>query len=60
MPTLVLLHGHSGNHRDWTDLTDIERAGRLLAEMIARFDDAFLPDLRQELMRPDKRQEESQ
>ena len=42
------------------DLTDIERAGRLLAEMIARLDDAFLPDLRQELMRPDKRQEESQ
>ena len=42
------------------DLSDIERAGRLLAEMVARLDDAFLPDLREELMRPDKRQEESQ
>ena len=33
LPTLVLLHGHSGNHRDWTDLTDIEQvvAGRVIA-----------------------------
>lgn len=36
------------------DLADIERSGRLLAEMIARLDDAFLPDLKEELMRPDK------
>jgi len=42
------------------DLSDIERAGRLLAEMVTRLDDAFLPDLREELMRPDKRQEEGQ
>ena len=41
------------------DLSDIERAGRLLAEMIARLDDAFLPNLREELMRPDKATEES-
>lgn len=42
------------------DLNDIERAGRLLAEMIARLDDAFLPDLREELMRPDKSKDDSQ
>lgn len=42
------------------DLSDIERAGRLLAEMIARLDDNFLPDLREELMRPDKRKDDSQ
>ncbi len=33
---------------------DIERAGRLLAEMIARLDDNFLDDIREELMRPEK------
>ena len=42
------------------DLNDIERAGRLLAELIARLDDTFLPDLREELMRPDKRKDDSQ
>ena len=38
------------------DTGDVERAGRLLAEMIARLDEAFLPNLREELMRPDKPQ----
>jgi endoglucanase len=42
------------------DLNDIERAGRLLAEMVARLDDAFLPDLREELMRPDKGKDDGQ
>lgn len=36
------------------DMADIERAGRLLAEMIARLDDRFLDDIREELMRPHK------
>lgn len=36
------------------DMADIERVGRLLAEMIARLDDHFLDDIREELMRPHK------
>lgn len=36
------------------DMTDIERVGRLLAEMIARLDDDFLSNIREELMRPEK------
>ncbi len=32
------------------DISDIERVGRLLAEMIARLDDDFLPRLKRELM----------
>ncbi|WP_374687872.1 M42 family metallopeptidase [Promineifilum sp.] len=39
------------------DLSDIERAGRLLAEMIVRLDDKFLPNLREELMQTDKRKD---
>lgn len=35
-------------------MADIERVGRLLAEMIARLDDDFLPNIREELMRPDQ------
>ena len=42
------------------DINDVERAGRLLAEMIARLDDKFLPDLKEDLMRPDKRKDGSQ
>jgi len=42
------------------DTGDVERAGRLLAEMIARLDDAFLPNLREELMRPDNRKDNGQ
>lgn len=42
------------------ELNDIERVGRLLAEMIARLDDAFLPDMREELMRPDQRKDNGQ
>ena len=42
------------------DINDVERAGRLLAEMIARLDDKFLPDLKEDMMRPDKRKDESQ
>jgi len=40
------------------EMADVERVGRLLAEMIARLDDTFLPSLREELMRPDKTQDE--
>lgn len=36
------------------DSADVERAGRLLAEMIARLDDHFLDNIREELMRPHK------
>ena len=36
------------------DMADIERVGRLLAEMIARLDDNFLTDIVDDLMRPDK------
>lgn len=36
------------------DLADIERVGRLLAEVIARLDGDFLDGLREELMRPHK------
>lgn len=36
------------------DLADIERAGRLLAEMIARLDDHFLDGIKEELMRTEK------
>jgi endoglucanase len=32
------------------DMGDIERVGRLLAEMIARLDDDYLPRLKRELM----------
>lgn len=42
------------------DTSDVERAGRLLAEMIARLDDKFLPNLKEDLMRPDKRKDKSQ
>lgn len=42
------------------ELADIERAGRLLAEMIVRLDDNFLPDLRDELMRPETRKDNNQ
>ena len=42
------------------DMADVERAGRLLAEMVARLDDDFLPDLREELMRPDNRKDGGQ
>ncbi|MCZ2113037.1 MAG: M20/M25/M40 family metallo-hydrolase [Anaerolineae bacterium] len=34
------------------DLVDIERTGRLLAEVIARLDDTFLSGIKEELMRP--------
>jgi len=34
------------------DLADIERTGRLLAETVARLDDDFLANIREELMRP--------
>lgn len=34
------------------DLSDVERAGRLLAETIARLDDGFLSGIKEELMRP--------
>jgi tetrahedral aminopeptidase len=37
------------------DMADIERTGRILAEFITRLDDHFLPDLKKELMRPDKK-----
>lgn len=36
------------------DMADIERVGRLLAEMIARLDDTFLTGIVDDLMRPDK------
>lgn len=39
------------------DMADIERVGRLLAEMIARLDDTFLAGIVEELMRPDKNNE---
>ncbi|HOU41801.1 MAG TPA: M42 family peptidase [Promineifilum sp.] len=42
------------------DVGDVERVGRLLAEMIARLDDDFLPNLRAELMRPDNRKDNGQ
>lgn len=42
------------------DTTDVERTGRLLAELITRLDDKFLPNLKEELMRPDKAKDESE
>lgn len=36
------------------DMADIERAGRLLAETIARLEDHFVDDIRAELMKPHK------
>ncbi len=36
------------------DLTDIERVGRLLAEMITRLDEKFLDNVKEELMRPEE------
>lgn len=36
------------------DMADVERAGRLMAEMIARLDEDFLDNIRDEMMRPDK------
>lgn len=36
------------------DLSDVERVGRLLAEMIARLDDKFLDNIKEELMRPEE------
>ncbi len=36
------------------DMADVERVGRLLAEMIARLDDHFMEDIREEMMRPHK------
>jgi endoglucanase len=36
------------------DLTDIERVGRLLAEMIARLDEDFLDKIKEDLMRRDE------
>jgi endoglucanase len=36
------------------DMADVERVGRLLAETIARLDENFLDDIREEMMRPDK------
>ncbi|MCB8936724.1 MAG: M42 family peptidase [Candidatus Promineofilum sp.] len=35
------------------DMGDVERVGRLLAEMVARLDDNFLGNIREELMRPE-------
>lgn len=36
------------------DMADVERVGRLLAEMIARLDDHFMDDIREDMMRPHK------
>jgi endoglucanase len=41
------------------DTQDIERVGRLLAEMIARLDDDFLPQLREALMGPGSSDDET-
>jgi endoglucanase len=42
------------------DTADIERVGRLLAEMIARLDDNFLTGIKEELMRPEKEEKSGQ
>jgi len=36
------------------DVADVERVGRLLAEMIARLDDYFMDGIREDMMRPHK------
>ena len=35
---------------EMVDMADVERSGRLMAEFIARLDDQFLENLRQEMM----------
>lgn len=37
------------------ELADIERVGRLLAEVIVRLDEQFLPDITESLMKPDNK-----